>query len=274
MIHQDTIVVTSVLLGLGVIEILSGSYFNSKRRKDDYLIDIVSVAQLAILIKPSIVFLSAWFVGLIFPDAHNCLAGLPLWLGVLIIFVPDEFLHYWYHRKGHEWAWLWDVHKTHHTSPDMNIGVSYRENWLWFVLMPNLWYAATMAFLGLGKAYIISTMLIGVVDVITHTNIKWDKFLYQYTYLKPFTWVLERIITLPSTHHAHHGIDEHSAPMGNYATTLILWDVIFGTSHFPHRYPTKYGIENDPKDRWYNQLWNISFSQHVLLAWQKLGRRK
>jgi hypothetical protein len=61
MIHQDTIAVTSVLLGLGAIEVLSGTYINSKRRKDDYIIDIVSIAQLAILIKPAIVFLSAWY---------------------------------------------------------------------------------------------------------------------------------------------------------------------------------------------------------------------
>lgn len=257
MIHHDTIVVTSVLLCFGILEAFSGAYVNSKRRKDDWIIDIVSVLQLAVFIKPSIVFLSSLILGFIFPSAHDALSNLSIWVGVLIIFIPDEFLHYWYHRKGHEWTWLWNIHKTHHTSPDMNIGVSYRENWLWFVLMPNLWYAASMVYFGLGKAYIISTMLIGIVDVITHTNIKWDKFLYTYKFLKPVTWIVERIITLPSTHHAHHGIDEHSAPMGNYATTLIIWDVIFGTSHFPHRYPTVYGIENDPKEKWYKQLWNV-----------------
>lgn len=258
MVHQDTIVVTSVLVSFGIMEALTGVYINSKRRKDDWIIDIVSVAQLAILIKPSIILLTSILMSWLFSNSYSALSHLPVWVGVLIIIIPDEFLHYWYHRKGHEWKWLWSIHKTHHTSPEMNIGVSYRENWLWFVLMPNLWYAAAMVYFGLGKAYIISTMIIGVIDVITHTNIKWDKFLYKYKILKPFTWVLERIITLPNTHHAHHGIDEHSAPMGNYATTLFIYDVIFGTSHFPSRYPTIYGIENDPKDSWDKQLWSVN----------------
>ncbi len=255
MIHQDTIVVTSVLVGFGILEAITGVYANSKRRKDDWIIDLVSVAQLAIIIKPAIILLTALIAGYLFPNFSNALSHLPIWIGVLIIFIPDEFLHYWYHRKGHEWTWLWNIHKTHHTSPDMNIAVSYRENWLWFVLMPNLWYAATMVYFGLGKAYIISTMIIGIIDVITHTNIKWDAFLYKHKFLKPITWILERFITLPSTHHAHHGIDEHSAPMGNYATVLIIWDVIFKTACFPHRYPSEYGILNDQKDKWYKQLW-------------------
>ncbi|MEO8516824.1 MAG: sterol desaturase family protein [Flavobacterium sp.] len=257
MIHQDTIVVTSVLVGFGILEAISGAYINSKRRKDDWIIDTVSIIQLAVIIKPSIVFASSFLMHYLFSDLQGSLSNLPIWLGVLIIFIPDEFLHYWYHRKGHEWRWLWNIHKTHHTSPEMNIAVSYRENWLWFVLMPNLWFSASMVYFGLGKAYIISTMLIGIVDVITHTNIKWDNFLYKYKFLKPITWLLQRIITLPSTHHAHHGIGENSAPMGNYATALILWDVIFKTSYFPHLYPTKYGIENDQKDKWYKQLWNL-----------------
>ena len=76
-------------------------------------------------------------------------------------------------------------------------------------------------------------------------------------------WILERLITLPSTHHAHHGIDEHSAPMGNYATVLIIWDVIFKTAYFPHRYPNEYGIFNDPKDKWYYQLWYYPITKQL-----------
>jgi hypothetical protein len=50
MIHQDTIVVTSVLVGFGIIEAITGVYANSERRKDDWIIDLISVAQLAIIL--------------------------------------------------------------------------------------------------------------------------------------------------------------------------------------------------------------------------------
>ena len=66
MIHQDTIVVTSVLLGFGILEAFGGFYINSKRRKDDWIIDIVSVLQLAVLIKPGIVFLTSFILGYFF----------------------------------------------------------------------------------------------------------------------------------------------------------------------------------------------------------------
>ena len=104
MIHQDTIIVTAVLIGFGILEALTGVYANSKRRKDDWIIDIVSVLQLAVLIKPSIIILAGLMAGYFFPNFSNSLNHLPIWIGILIIFIPDEFLHYWYHRKGHEWT--------------------------------------------------------------------------------------------------------------------------------------------------------------------------
>ena len=90
MVHQDTIVVTSVLVSFGIMEALTGVYINSKRRKDDWIIDIVSVAQLAILIKPSIILLTSILMSWLFPNSYNALSHLPVWVGVLIIIIPDE----------------------------------------------------------------------------------------------------------------------------------------------------------------------------------------
>ena len=253
--HLDTMVVTSIFVGVGLVELAAGKYINSRRRKDDWIIDLVSIFQLAVLIKPAIILATGFAMAALLPGYAGALSHWPLWAAVLIIVLPDEFLHYWYHRKGHEWTWLWKIHRTHHTAPELGVGVSYRENWLWFVLMPNLWYSASMIHFGLGEAYIISNMMIGIVDIITHTTVRWDAILYRHPVLRPVAWVVERVITLPSTHHAHHGVGAHSAPMGNYATLIFFWDVLFRTANFPRNYPETYGLKQDPKDPWYAQLW-------------------
>ena len=35
-------------------------------------------------------------------------------------------------------------------------------------------------------------------------SIAWDKPFYRYPVLHPIAWVLERLISTPATHHAHH----------------------------------------------------------------------
>ena len=41
---------------------------------------------------------------------------------------------------------------------------------------------------------------------------------------------------------------------GNFGNMLFIWDQLFGTAKFTRRYPSVFGIENDPKDSWYTQL--------------------
>lgn len=252
--HLDTILVAALFLGLGLIEVLAGTYVNSRKRKDDWAIDIISIFQFAVIIKPGIILITGLLGSWMFPTMSGVL-DLPLLLAIPLVMLPDEFLHYWYHRKGHEWNWLWKIHRTHHTTPDMGVGISFRENWLWFVLMPNLWLSAFWIYFGLGEAYIISNLIIGLVDIATHTKLKWDRFLYNIPALRPLTKILQRLIVLPATHYGHHGYGRNGVPMGNYATLFIFWDVLFGTAEFTNDYPDRYGLENDSKDPWYAQLW-------------------
>lgn len=253
--HLDTYIVSAVFLGVGALEVLSGAYRNSPRRRDDWLIDFTSIAQFAVLIKPLIVILAAALLGGLFAGQRGALADTPLWLGVLLVFLPSDFLHYWYHRKGHEWNSLWRMHRTHHTTPTMGVTVAFRENWQWFMFMPDLWYSAALAYFGLGDAVIISTLIVGVHNVLIHTNLTWDRPIYR---IPALAWLLERLIQLPSTHRAHHAAVNPAGgiPMENFGQTLFLWDTLFGTARFPRgQDPERYGIQNDPLDPWTAQLW-------------------
>jgi len=95
------------------------------------------------------------------------------------------------------------------------------------------------------------------VIIAAHSETKWDRFLYKYKILHPLAWIVERTISTPSTHYAHHGLtseDEISNPNGNYGNLLFFWDILFGTAKITRKYPTKFGAWNKMKEPWYVQL--------------------
>jgi sterol desaturase/sphingolipid hydroxylase (fatty acid hydroxylase superfamily) len=80
-----------------------------------------------------------------------------------------------------------------------------------------------------------------------HSDVAWDKPLYQVKWLAPIMWVVERTISTPATHHAHHGQhmeDGITNYKGNYGNLLFFWDILFGTAKITRRYPERYGVEN------------------------------
>jgi hypothetical protein len=109
----------------------------------------------------------------------------------------------------------------------------------------------------------------GIKSLITlsaHSSIPWDKPFYKYKVLHPVAWVLERTISTPATHHAHHAntIDDGVGYYkGNFGNMFFLWDVIFGTAHISRQYPASYGISHYEGDPWYAQLMWPIFKSNV-----------
>jgi sterol desaturase/sphingolipid hydroxylase (fatty acid hydroxylase superfamily) len=59
-------------------------------------------------------------------------------------------------------------------------------------------------------------------------------------------WLVERVISTPATHSAHHGkfaSDDATFYKGNYGNLLFFWDVLFGTARITRRYPERMGVE-------------------------------
>ena len=62
-------------------------------------------------------------------------------------------------------------------------------------------------------------------------------------------WLLERTISTPATHSAHHGKhadDGITNYKGNYGNLLFFWDILFGSAKITRQYPDKFGVENLP----------------------------
>jgi len=247
---METVIVSGVILLAGIFEFLAGLYTDGHLKRKEWLINAVSLFHLAALVKPAIVIGVALLLSCVWPGSDSALSDLPWWAGFLLVLLPADFMHYAYHRLGHEWKTLYHIHRTHHVSTRMHIGAAFRENIFWYLFMPDLYYGAAMLYLGLGEQYAVAMTLTGVMNVVNHVGVRWDlqSGLYQRPYLRGLMWWVERVLNLPDTHHAHHGLGRHQHLNGNYGQLLLIWDLIFGTARFPHQAQDRFGLNRGAEE--------------------------
>lgn len=254
--HLEVWAVTGLMLVLGILEALTGR-LRGPRPAEELWVDALSLAQFAGLIKPAIVWMAAQAMAWLAP-AWTPLSTWSLPWAVLAYVLLADLLHYGYHRLAHSTPFFWQLHKTHHTATAMSISVSYRENWVYFLLMPDLWLAGALVALGGAEVVMIGQLIFGLANVLIHSAFAWDAWLFRRRWLAPVGRVLERLVQLPSTHRAHHAlVDEHGRPPhANFGQLLMIWDVLFGSAHLPHGCsPEAYGVDAAQRETWVRQLW-------------------
>src|SRR6202035_1828819 len=175
--------------------------------------------------------------------------------------VADDLTHYWYHRLHHEIPWLWRFHCTHHSAPYMGMSMASRQNAFFTIFFSQTYVTSILVYLGLGPAATAVLTIKSLITTLAHSSVPGDKPFYKYRVLHPMAWVLERLISTPATHHAHHAAttdDGVGHYKGNFGNMFFLWDVIFGTALISRKYPSAYGISHYEGDQWTAQLlWPI-----------------
>jgi sterol desaturase/sphingolipid hydroxylase (fatty acid hydroxylase superfamily) len=255
--HFDEKGVLLILFSLSLVEVFIGSFQNSPRTFNDYITEVVSFVQLTVLIQPAIILGVALLCRSWFPAYENHFAAVPALAQFFIFLLIEDMPQYWWHRLAHSNAWFWKLHLVHHASPSMGVTTSFRNGALYYLLMPNIYFAAIAIFLGFTKVYLVYTVLKLLIVMNAHSEMRWDSFLYRYKWLHPLAWLVEHTISTPATHFAHHGIsnaDGISNNNGNFGNMLFIWDQLFGTAKFTRKYPSHFGIERDPMDPWYVML--------------------
>jgi sterol desaturase/sphingolipid hydroxylase (fatty acid hydroxylase superfamily)/CDGSH-type Zn-finger protein len=249
----DVFLVLGILIFFGLIESFAGYLRHSKRKKGDWLQEVMSFFLLSSGIKPAIVA-SVYILGnTIYPEGADLLSQqsfIAVFFGYILI---DDLLQYWYHRSAHEYPFLWKLHRSHHQAEEMGFFVSYRNALLYYIMMPNIWWVGCIVFAGGAKAVALGLVIKQAIIISSHSRIKWDKPFYQYAFLKPFIKVIERVIITPSFHHSHHGtsmLDNSSDPNANFGNMFSLWDQFFGTAKFQTAYPQEYGLYKKTEDDW------------------------
>lgn len=255
--HYDSILVATMFFGYITWEFFTGVYQKGKRSTGDWVVDAISLLQLPFL-KGAAVAMAFSLGVVLLPHAQNSLIDLPFWLGFLIVFLPDDFSHYWIHRLAHQWPWLWGAHRTHHATSVYQTSIAFRENFIWFLIMPGFWWAGLMTYLGLLEEVIFSTAIIGLHNVWLHKASTSDHWLYENQFTRRPMKILEYFINTPGLHRGHHGLGQNGVPMGNYGQTLFVWDVLFKTATFNKgALPDTYGTftQETMQQPWYYHLW-------------------
>ena len=243
-----SIVILAIFAGFGLLELWRTQLFSkSEQTRDDGIVEIVSMAALTIFTQPMILFLSAGLMALGAPQWAGALSDIPVLAAIALFLVLDDMTQYWWHRASHSFSWLYNLHRAHHNARYMSVRLVYRNNLFYYAMMPGLWLSGALIYLGLGWVYAGYLVVKMAVIIGAHSDVAWDRPLYRIKWLSPVMWLVERTISTPATHHAHHGRHADDPAVnykGNFGNLLFFWDVLFGTAKITRQYPTSYGVEN------------------------------
>ncbi|MEO1656758.1 MAG: sterol desaturase family protein [Pseudomonadota bacterium] len=252
------LVVLGLFVAIGVMEAWRGGFFRKAGQKDgDLTADMTAYAVLSFLVVPGVFLFVNVMLGAAVPEAAGAWAHWPFALQLLMFAIFDDMMQYWWHRASHTYPWLYGLHRGHHEAGYMSVRIVYRNNAFYYAFMPSIWFSAALVYMGFGWAYALFLIVKQAVIFGAHSDLKWDRFLYQTPWLSPVAWVVERVISTPSTHFMHHGkhlSDGVTHYKGNFGNLFFLWDVIFGTAKITRQYPEKFGTENLAPVSWQRQI--------------------
>lgn len=252
----------AILVGFSVLELRFTRLFRKPgQTRDDTVVEVVSTGVLLLITQPLALMGGATVAGWVAPAASGAIADWPIAAKVGLLLIFDDLMQYCLHRLSHTVPWLYKLHRPHHNAEYLSVRVVYRNNVFYYLLMPGLWFSGALMYLGIGWVYAVYLVVKIAVIVGAHSDVRWDEPLYKIKWLSPVMWLVERVISTPATHAAHHG--KHAADgvtyyKGNFGNLLFLWDVLFGTARITRRYPTEMGVEELPETSAAEQLlWPI-----------------
>ena len=254
---NSTGIIASMFVSLLFLEFVRGRLKKETATVDDRVVEVISTLGVPLLVVPTIVVatfaLMSWWA----PEWQGAWSHFPVWAMVLILLVGDDMTQYWWHRLSHAVPFLFNFHRAHHEPRYISVSVAYRNSLLYFVFMPTIWISGLLIYLGFGMVLVIYSLFKALVIFGAHCAVPWDAFLYRHRFLSPVAWVVERVISTPATHQAHHGMhadDGVTNYNGNYGNLLFFWDVLFGTARITRRYPSEFGIDGKQRASFMRQL--------------------
>jgi sterol desaturase/sphingolipid hydroxylase (fatty acid hydroxylase superfamily) len=137
------------------------------------------------------------------------------------LFIYD-FFYYCFHRAQHTIPILWRLHSTHHSIEELNCFNDYHHIFEDLLRFPII-IIPMAALVSVSVPQIaITVFLLSIYGLLIHANTKLQ--------IGPLRYLLAE----PRHHRIHHSL-ERKHWNKNYAALFPIWDVIFGTVHFPRK---------------------------------------
>lgn len=253
--------VLCLIVGYASMEFLSRRYQRTvNATRNDTKLELFMFVSLLLVTQPLAILLTSKLGGWLAPSYKGVLSDWPVWATIAVLLVGDDMTQYWWHRLSHS-PLLWPLHRAHHSASYMSIRITFRNNFFYYLMMPGLWIAGTLLYLGIdGMVYALYIAVKLAVILGAHCSWRWDEPLYNIRALHPLMWVLERTISTPATHWAHHAITNEDGIghyKGNFGNLLFIWDMLFGSAHLTRRYPAQVGLKDDElfgPEHWSHQM--------------------
>ncbi len=174
---------------------------------------------------------------------------LPLALYMPLAILVLTFTAYWSHRLMHRVPALWEFHKVHHATKNLNVTSVFQMHFLEYLVHTPTHLIGVLL---LGTDLVAPFGLIFmVINFLGHANIRLDMGRLAY------------VLCTPQAHRIHHSIDPRHYDT-NFSNTFMLWDHVFGSFHYdPLRLPTAFGISDEMPP---------SFVKQQLLPFAAVGR--
>ena len=250
--------ILGIFILFAVAEALRHGFFRkAKATRDDAIVETVSTATLLLLTQPAILLMADGLMSVAAPGARDALIAIPILAQLALLIVFDDMAQYWWHRASHSVPWLYSLHRAHHNAEYLSVRVVWRNNLFYYLLMPSIWFSGILIYLGLGWVYAPYIIAKHLVIIGAHSEVHWDEPLYKLKWLSPLMWLVERTISTPATHSAHHGKHQNDGIThykGNFGNLFFFWDVLFGTAKITRTFPAEYGVEDLPESSWSEQL--------------------
>jgi sterol desaturase/sphingolipid hydroxylase (fatty acid hydroxylase superfamily) len=250
--------IIAIFVVFAVAEALKHGFFRKPNEvRSDAIVEVVSTVLLLGVTQPAILLMSDAIMSRALPGARDALIAIPIVAQFALLLVFDDMVQYWWHRASHSVPWLYNLHRAHHNAEYLSVRVVWRNNIFFYLLMPGIWFSGILIYLGLGWVYAFYIIVKLFVIIGAHSDMHWDEPLYKIKWLSPAMWVVERTISTPATHSAHHGKykdDGITHYKGNFGNLLFFWDVLFGTAKITRTFPEEYGVEDLPESGAAEQL--------------------
>ncbi len=160
------------------------------------------------------------------------IATQPLWLQFILLLFVSDLIQYWIHRIFHR-STFWRFHAIHHSPKELDWMVAARFHPVNFIVSSS--FVGTLMIL-LGFSPILFAMMVPfnyLYSGLVHANVNWNFGPLRYVFASPVF------------HHWHHTMSDQGGNK-NFAATLAIYDVIFGTFYMPaDRLPEQYGVDSD-----------------------------
>jgi sterol desaturase/sphingolipid hydroxylase (fatty acid hydroxylase superfamily) len=257
----QNLLVVCLIAGYASMEYLSRRYQRTVNATgNDTKLELFMFISLLLVTQPLVILVTGKLGAWMAPSYQHVLSDIPVWVTVALLLVGDDMTQYWWHRLSHS-PLLWPLHRAHHSASYMSIRITFRNNFFYYLMMPGLWIAGALLYLGIdGLVYALYIVVKLAVILGAHCSWRWDEPLYKVRALHPLMWVLERTISTPATHWAHHAITNEDGVghyKGNFGNLLFIWDMLFGSAHITRRYPEQVGLRDDElfgAEDWKNQM--------------------